>query len=147
MDREDGMVRERPAVLLLKHLHDCWPAGRHFASTSGLIDALVDKHPAEWGDPSPFGKRLTVLATSYGLNSSRLDRTGPRGYTRAALLPVWHRMGVVRDERRSTAPSPTATGASGADGASGAGLSACLTCHELVELAVAGATGRHPTCL
>ncbi len=125
MDREDGMVRERPAVLLLRHLHAVWPEGETFAATSTLIRELIAEHPEDWGDGSPFGKALTaqrlgrMLATSYSVNSARLDREGPRGYTRASLEPAWRRMGVT-----PSAPVPSTphreTGASGADGATGA---------------------------
>ncbi len=129
MDREDGMVRDRPAVLLLKHLHELWPDGETFVPTSSFLAALVNRHPDEWGIGSPFGKSLTaqrlgrMLASSYGINSTRLDRAGPRGYTRAALLPVWRRMGVVAPDRdpapvRQTPPGET--GASGASGSTGA---------------------------
>jgi hypothetical protein len=129
MDREDGMVRDRPAVLLLKHTHDLWPDGEAFFPTSALVAALVARHPDEWGVASPFGKPLTVqrlgriLASSYGVNSTRLDRLGPRGYSWASLVPVWRRMGVKQGPDRS-APVPGTplpeTGASGASGATGA---------------------------
>ncbi len=128
MDREDGMVRDRPAVLLLKHVHELWP-GDTFWPTQSMVSVLVAQHPEEWGIASPFGKALTaqrlgrMLASSYGVNSTRLDRTGPRGYTRASLVPVWRRMGVERDERRSAPVAQTpaqGTGASGAGGSTGA---------------------------
>ncbi len=129
MDREDGMVRDRPAVVLLKHLHELWHEGETFMSTTTLVSALVNTHPDDWGLGSPFGKPLTaqrfgkMLAGSYGINSTRLDRTGPRGYAFAALLPVWRRMGIVSPDRHpapvATAP-PEVTGASGASGSTGA---------------------------
>ena len=129
MDREDGMVRDRPAVVLLKHLHELWHKGEAFMPTKSLVSALVNTHPEEWGLNSPFGKPLTdqrfgkMLAGSYGINSTRLDREGPRGYAFAALLPVWRRMGIVSPERRPApvaAEPPEVTGASGASGSSGA---------------------------
>ncbi len=68
-----------------------------------------------------------MLATSYGLNSTRLDRMGPRGYTSTSLLPIRQRMGVVRTGATAqTSPAPVSlaprsgTGASGAAGATGA---------------------------
>ena len=89
---------------------------------------------------SPFGKALTaqrlgrMLASSYGINSTRLERTGPRGYAYAALLPVWHRMGVVQGPRRS-APVPETppdrTGASGAGGSTGAPVDDCECVSQL----------------
>ncbi len=129
MDREDGMVRDRPAVLLLKHLHTLWPDGELFVPTTSLVAALVANHPEEWGIGSPFGKALTaqrlgrMLASSYGVNSSRVGGRGLRGYARASLTTVWRRMGVEQAERRS-APVPNThpnqTGASGATGGTGA---------------------------
>ena len=129
MDREDGMVRDRPAVMLLKHLHELWPTGQTFTPTAEMLASLVASHPAEWGVNSPFGKTLTaqrlgrMLASAYAVNSTRPDRDGPRGYTYASLLPVWRRMGIVTPERGS-APVPQTppkqTGASGAAGSSGA---------------------------
>ena len=65
------------------------------------MSRLVTEHPDEWGLSSPFGKALTVqrfgrmLATSYSLHSTRLDRTGPRGYAYAGLLLLWKRMGIA----------------------------------------------------
>ena len=151
MDREDGMVRERPAVLLLRHLHECWPESESFMPTGALIDELVRQHTGDWGDGSPYGKRLTaqrlgkMLAQSYGINSTRLDRSGPRGYTRARLLPVWRRMGVVKDASRTPtrAASPRSrTGASGAGGSTGA---TCTGCGEPMSLVEPGET-THPGC-
>lgn len=124
LDREDGMIRTRPAVALLTHLHEVWPDGDNFAATAELVNLLILEHPDEWGDGSPFGKALTaqrfgrMLATSYGINSTRLDRSGPRGYTRASLDATWKRMGIA------PAPVPQEpvqeTGASGASGETGA---------------------------
>jgi hypothetical protein len=120
-DREDGMMQERPAVALIKHLHELWPESVPFTATSALIRELIADHPDYWGDASPFGRPLTaqrlgkMLATSYGINSTRLDRAGPRGYTRASLATAWRRMGIA-----PVAPEPPKqTGASGAAGSTG----------------------------
>ena len=126
MDRDDGMIRDRPAVVLLKHLHELWPQGEAFYPTSTLTSDLAELHPDEWGHGSPFGKPVTaqrlgrMLATSYGVNSHRLDRDGPRGYTRASLEPVWRRMGVTPDLAPVRSTPPKETGASGASGETGA---------------------------
>jgi hypothetical protein len=94
-----------------------------------MAAALIAHHSEEWGLTSTFAKELTaqrlgrMLAGSYSVNSTRMVRGGPRGYTWAALLPVWHRMGVVQDPRRSAPVRPTppaGTGASGPAGATGA---------------------------
>lgn len=101
MDREDGLITQRPHVALVAHLHALWPANSTFVATADLITELVLEHPDMWGENSSFGKALTaqrlgrMLATAYGVNSTRLSGTGPRGYTRASLERAWRRMGVT----------------------------------------------------
>lgn len=123
MDREDGMIRERPALVLLRHIFEIWPLGEPFMPTTDMCTALAGTFPDQWGQGGPFGKAITaqrlgrMLATSYKINTIRQERTGPRGYTRAVLVPLWEVMGV-------TAPVPTPpphqTGATGATGETGA---------------------------
>ncbi|MBA2768496.1 MAG: DUF3631 domain-containing protein, partial [Sporichthyaceae bacterium] len=170
MDRDDGMIRDRPAVMLLRHLHDLWPTGETFYPTSALTRDLAANYPDEWGHGSPFGKPVTaqrlgrMLATSYAVNSGRLDRDGPRGYTRSSLEPVWRRMGVTPDPA-PVRPTPSKqTGASGASGETGAsdatnGAPAgalnpddppgrCTVCRRpLAPLLVEKGRAAHPTCV
>ncbi len=100
MDKEDGLIKERPAILLLKHLFEVWPEGESFWSTADIITALVLKHPPVWGDAGPFGKELTahrlgrMLAQSYKINSTRIAKSGPRGYAMASLSAVWRQMRI-----------------------------------------------------
>lgn len=132
-DREDGMVIDRPAVVLLKDLHRVWDEGEAFVETRDLIDRLVFHAPEMWGDESSFGKALTaqrfgrMLASSYGLNSARQGDSG-RGYFRTKLNPVWRRMGITPSgeptepteppNRREHVGSPTPPNQTdGADGA------------------------------
>ncbi len=133
-DREDGMVTDRPHVVLLKHLAQVWPATASFVPTTDLVSWLIAQHPAAWSSESPYGRNLTVqrfgrmLATGYKINSSRQTKDGPRGYFHAALTPVWQRMGIKPPEpcheghsstgADSSAPPPR-TGPTGASGATG----------------------------
>jgi len=120
-DREDGMVNERPHVVLLGHLAEVWPDGKAFAATSDLVDALVAGYPPAWSAESSYGKDLTaqrfgrMLATAYKVNSARERKDGPRGYRVASLAPVWRRMGVT---------PPLQTGPTGASGATGTPIGA-----------------------
>lgn len=98
-DKEDGMIIDKPAVVLLKHLALIW--GDHaFIATRDLVDRLIYHDPEMWGEHSSFGKALTaqrfgrMLATSYSINSTR-QGDSPRGYFRVKLLPVWRRMGIT----------------------------------------------------
>jgi hypothetical protein len=117
MDREDGLVKEKPAVVLLSHIYEVWPDGTVFLPTTELIDMLVIEHPSVWGDDGPFGKQMTahrlgrMLTQGYKIHSGRESRTGPRGYLRSDFTRAWSRMGVT--------PSPV-SGASGASGAASA---------------------------
>jgi hypothetical protein len=60
MDKEDGLIHEKPAVVLLRHIYEVWPAGTPFAPTSDLIDMLVISHPNVWGKEGPIGRDLTA---------------------------------------------------------------------------------------
>lgn len=155
MDREDGMIREKPALLLLRHLHDLWPEGEPFMPTTTLVELLAVEHPDEWGDGSPFGKPITahrlgrMLATSYKVNSRRMDRDGARGYVRASLLGAWQAMGIEAAPAPAPVPTPPPkqTGASGANGETGTPL--CSVCRDedypLTRLDDQ-TIGRHPSC-
>ena len=101
MDREDGLVTERPHVALLKHLAEVWPAGAVFVPTRQLVAALVDGWPDVWGRASGYGKDLTeqrlgrMLARAYKTNSHQQpDPPRARGYRLADLAPLWERTGI-----------------------------------------------------
>lgn len=101
MDKEDGMVREKPVVVLLRHLAEIWPGDETFTATSTLVSRLAVEYPAVWGADGPFGKALTaqrfgkMLATGCKINSTRTgDKNSARGYTLGSLAPVWRRMQI-----------------------------------------------------
>lgn len=54
-EREDGMVQDRPAVMLLKHLAEIWPTDKSFVSTKWLCEQLAWEHPEAWAMPRPTG--------------------------------------------------------------------------------------------
>jgi Protein of unknown function (DUF3631) len=116
MDREDGLVKEKPAVVLLSHIHEVWPESRHFVPTEELISWLVTEYPSVWGAEGPIGKSLTakrlggMLTKGYKIHSKREGRGTPRGYFRSDFTRAWNRMGVT--------PS-LQSGESGASGGSG----------------------------
>lgn len=102
MDKEDGLIRERPAILLLRNIHEIWPEGETFVPSTHLVASLVSTFPSSWGVASPYGKELTthrlgrMLAANYRVNSTRPGNSGPRGYTAASLAPAWHQLGFTR---------------------------------------------------
>jgi hypothetical protein len=120
MDKDDGLIREKPAILLLRNIYDVWPEGAAFLPTAELLDLLVSRFPTSWGSEGPFGKSLTaqrmgrMLASNYKVNSARQRSDGPRGYLYANLDAVWHRMAVAGSDT-----SLKLTGQSGATGTTG----------------------------
>jgi hypothetical protein len=100
MDKEDGVVREVPAVRLLSHIWELWPGEETFVATGDLISTLVAAYPTVWGEAGPFGKPLTgkrlgtMLSKGYKIHSKQPVRGGPRGYLRADFIRAWHRMGI-----------------------------------------------------
>ncbi len=84
LEREDGMTTERPAVVLLKNIHEVWEQGVKFTPTQTIINDLIHSNPNEWGESSNFGKALTVqrmgrmLSQAFKIHSSKLN--GIRGY-------------------------------------------------------------------
>jgi hypothetical protein len=57
MDKADGVIQEKPSVVLLSHIRRLWPDGVSFISTESLILRLIHEHPAVWGAHSRTAKR------------------------------------------------------------------------------------------
>ena len=107
MDREDGLLQEKPAVLLLRHIHEVWPpnqdkrANATFVPTEQLIMKLINKYPLTWGTDSSYGRALTaqrlgsMLAKGYKIHTKREGHGTPRGYFLAAFDRPWRRMGIT----------------------------------------------------
>lgn len=157
-DREDGMILDKPHVVLLRHLATVWPVSE-FAATTVLVADLAVAHPEVWGESSRYGRALTVqrfgrmLATSFKVNSTHsLDKTR-RGYRRTDLLGAWRRMGIdppgkpSGPSEASEPSSETTDGLDGLDGPDGSTPTPCTACGDPLHpaLAAEGAT-THPTC-
>lgn len=99
LEKEDGMIRERPALVLLRDLAAVWEPQEVFVPTTDLITRLIVHNPITWGEASTFGKALTVqrfgrmLASSWKIHSSR-QGDSPRGYHRLDLESACRRMGI-----------------------------------------------------
>jgi len=112
IEQEDGLMQQKPAIVLLGHLHEVWREGEPFIATEQLLTRLIASHPEMWGDSSGFGKRLTsqrlgrMLATSYAIHSARPDTQGPRGYLRSALAQAFRRFGFDPSEKPDKAAQP-----------------------------------------
>lgn len=99
-DRADGLAKERPAIVLLRHVSEVWKDDETFIPTTDLIQRLIDSYPEMWGDESPYGKQLTyqrlgrMLVDSYDVRSDRPGGIGHRGYLKSTLEPVFRRFGL-----------------------------------------------------
>jgi hypothetical protein len=80
MDHEDGMIRDTPAVVLLKDVYDYWPQGKAFLPTSTILVTLATRHPDQWGGESGFGRAITA------------QRLGRMLATRGLTALVWTEM-------------------------------------------------------
>jgi hypothetical protein len=121
MNKEDGLIQEKPAIVLLRHIHELWPGNESFLPTTDLIADLIDLYPSKWGKEGPFGKPLTakrlggMLAKSYNIHSDQPTHGGPRGYHRAAFIKPWTRMGVTTSSTSSTHPPHASDSSDGSD--------------------------------
>jgi 3',5'-cyclic AMP phosphodiesterase CpdA len=49
LDKEDGLIHQRPAVVLLHHIHEVWADDIGFIASIDLTNALINTHPSMWG--------------------------------------------------------------------------------------------------
>jgi len=101
IEREEGIMQEKPAVVMLRDLCAVWEPDADFLKTEYLLYRLVDYNPETWGAQSSYGKALTaqrmgrMLVNAFNIHSSRPDTNGKRGYTRASLKPALRRFGLT----------------------------------------------------
>jgi hypothetical protein len=85
LDREEGIVNEKPHVTLLKHVAEVWVEGETFHATEDIISMLKARFPAAWGSSTMYPNGLTaqrfgrMLVKNYGVYSDR-TATKVRGY-------------------------------------------------------------------
>lgn len=86
LEREEGLLNEKPHVILLRNIAEVWPADEPFQTAEGLIYELKTRFENAWGANDMYKKGLTpqrlgrMLVNNYGVHSERMsDKT--RGYT------------------------------------------------------------------
>lgn len=111
-DKEDGLITERPHMLLLRDLATVWPKGKSFVPTADLLDRLAFENPSAWGDDNKLGKALTaqrlgrMMTSGFRVNSARPHTQGPRGYVLADLREPMIRLGIAPPEEPDKAAQP-----------------------------------------
>jgi hypothetical protein len=154
-EREAGLKKLPPGMVAMRDLYAVWPEGEAFMPTRQLVSKLIQHNPDYWGADSPYGKPLTdtrlglLIDQATKVTSSRPGGTGPRGYLRSTLEPVWYRLGIGRKQPgRPGEPGepggeqPSATGLTDLTGSTGftetptePGASEpphCIDCDELL---------------
>lgn len=100
IEREEGIMQEKPAIVLLRDICAIWEQGSDFIRTDHMLSDLINHNPDMWGERSAYGKALTaqrmgrMLVTSFNIHSSRPDTNGKRGYLAVALKPALRRFGL-----------------------------------------------------
>lgn len=144
MEREDGLAKLPPAVVLLKDIYAVW-TDETFMPSNFLASLLAGHRPEMWGQASAFGKDLTtqrmgrMLVQAFKIHSDR-NAEKKRGYPRSVFEQAWLRMQIMTKDG-SGAP-PNRTGRTGLTGPTVPIL--CRTCRT--ELHPSNTDGIHPTC-
>jgi hypothetical protein len=129
-EREAGLKTLPAGVVLMTNLYAIWPTSKYFKPTRDLVPELIEYNPAYWGADGAYGKALTehrfgrLMSQAAKMTSIRPGGRGPRGYLRATLQPVWHRLGIGRGETGASDES----GESGGEAAETTGSTDITTC-------------------
>lgn len=100
MEREEGLLKLPPAMVLLNDLHAIWEENDGFLPTSVIIERLVAENPDYWGPDSSYGKRLTpqrmgrLIVQATKIHSTK-NYADVRGYTRDSFSKAWRLSGIT----------------------------------------------------
>lgn len=100
LDKEDGLMTERPHVVLIKNLAEVWPEGEAEVPAQELCDRLAEGFPHMWGHQSRKGTPVTtqglgrMLAQHYRINSTKLSATR-RAYLKNDFVRAWQAFGLL----------------------------------------------------
>lgn len=98
-DREDGLTRRPPGVVLLDDLFTVWDDAEPFIPTKVLVSRLIAHNPHMWGPSSGYGRELTVqrfgrlIVQASKVHSSK-NSQDVRGYSRDAFAKAWRQLGI-----------------------------------------------------
>jgi hypothetical protein len=91
LDREEGIINEKPHVVLLRNIAEIWLPGETFLPTDDIITMLKARFPSAWGPSKRYPHGLTaqrfgrMLVKNYGVYSDRISTTHVRGYAARAF--------------------------------------------------------------
>lgn len=105
-DREDGLTRRPPGVVLLDDLFAVWDEGEPFVPTKVLVSRLIAHNSSMWGQSSGYGRELTVqrfgrLVVQASKVHSSKNSQDVRGYFRDGFSKAWRQLGIDPSSRPS----------------------------------------------
>ena len=81
-EREAGLKKLPPGMVVMIDLHAVWPNGEDFLPTRQLVTKLITHNPDYWGPSSPYGRPLTdtrlgrLIDQATKVTSSRIGGRG-----------------------------------------------------------------------
>ena len=110
MEREEGLMKLPPQMVMLMDLYAVWPEHEPFVNTNDLVSRLIQSNPDYWDAGSAYGRALTVqrlgrTLVQVKIKSSKNSRD-QRGYARADFLKSWRQSGITPRQEPSE-PSET----------------------------------------
>ena len=99
MEKEEGLMKLPPQMVLLSDLFAVWGTEEPFLNTNELVRRLILRNPDYWDVSSQYGRALTVqrmgrLLAQLKIRSSK-NSHDQRGYPRAALEKPWRQSGIA----------------------------------------------------
>ncbi|MBB5641782.1 DUF3631 domain-containing protein [Cryobacterium roopkundense] len=99
MEREEGLMKLPPQMVMLMDLYAAWPEDEHFVNANELVRRLIQRNPDYWDTASAYGRALTVqrlgrTLVQIKIRSSKNSRD-QRGYARADFLKSWRQSGII----------------------------------------------------
>ena len=137
MEREDGLMKLPPQMVMLNDLYAVWSEAETFLNTSEMVRRLIGHNPDYWDANSSYGRALTVQRTGRILVQLKLraskNEKDQRGYVRSIFEKAWRQSGIApisEPSKPSEASEPSAI---------------CRVC-SLPLPAVHAEFGTHPSC-
>jgi hypothetical protein len=150
MEKEEGLMKLPPQMVLLADLYAVWDNEEPFVNTSELVRRLISANPDYWDATSAYGRALTVqrmgrLLAQLKIRASK-NSSDQRGYLRTAFAKHWRQSGIA-PVIEPPEPSRTVEPSKSGDPTHGVGNAdpICSVCGLVIHPSLAS-LGAHPTC-
>jgi hypothetical protein len=111
MEREEGLMKLPPQMVMLTDLHAVWAEEEAFVSAGELVRRLISENPDYWDVSSAYGRSLTVqrmgrILAQVKVRSSKNSKD-QRGYQRAQFQIAWRQSGITPRTEPSKPSEPS----------------------------------------